>query len=606
MFSNALLHPQKFLQVTDLYISTQLKNKKIFFVEINAPMFSPLPTTFNIVELPLFKKSLTRQQLHFIRGHADRILFWDIYNDKNLTQKILFNIEFNNTFFYDLLWTLEGARTEILGSWTYRGAQKNISSLLAQTYSFLKIQQKKLPSSWIVLHGFRSQLYKNYNLPFGGIVYDPAILISQEYHILFRELLPPLMEHIHHQLNFMTTLIQMLRAFDLKPYSEDLSNPETQSPSVDSPTTQSSLTKKDTDTTPEETTMQQLETNSPSLKKTSSNDPQTQLPQDKSPVPQLAQSQQSPQSLWEKGLPYHIFTKKFDTIVSAKDLCPCVQERDKLNLQLQEYTEQYKATIRRLANKLKRHLRSRHVNDMIFDCEEGLLDGKKLSLLFSASNDERLIFKQDQPQTHHTSLITLLIDNSGSMRGKPIKTAALCSQIIAQALEQCKIPTEILGFTTSQWQGGKSFQLYKNQNSQNIGRLNDLCHIIYKDANMPIQKAKKNFGIMLKEDILKENIDGEALLWAADRMLKFPWKKRILIVISDGAPVDEMTQTHNPPIFLENHLRAVIHMLEKDTRFSLSAIGIGHDVQNFYKNAVKITTSDSLGDVLIEQLTTIL
>jgi len=238
--------------------------------------------------------------------------------------------------------------------------------------------------------------------------------------------------------------------------------------------------------------------------------------------------------------------------------------------------------------------------------EEGYLDTSRLAKIIANPNN-KLSYKVEKEIEFKDTIVSLLIDNSGSMRGRPITVAALCSDILAKTLERCLIKSEILGFTTKAWKGGKSRENWiKNGKPSNPGRLNDLRHIIYKSADAPWRRSKKNLGLLLKEGILKENVDGEALSWAYKRLLVRQEKRKILVIISDGAPVDDSTLSVNPGNYLEKNLRDIIRDIEKNKEIELIAIGIGHDVSRYYSKAITIMDVDQLGEVLLNQLSTIL
>jgi len=261
------------------------------------------------------------------------------------------------------------------------------------------------------------------------------------------------------------------------------------------------------------------------------------------------------------------------------------------------------ATIGKLANRLQRLLLAKQNTSWNFNLEEGILDNSRLHRII-ANPSYPLSFKQETENKFKDTVVTLLIDNSGSMRGRSISLAAICTDIIGSTLERCQVKTEILGFTTKHWKGGDSKKLWViNGNSSNPGRLNDLRHIIYKSADNSWRRSRKYFGAMLREGLLKENVDGEALSWSHDRLLKRPEERKILIVISDGAPVDDSTLSANREDFLDNHLREIITKIENDSPIELQAIGIGHDVTKYYKNALTINRAEELGEVLLEELT---
>ena len=299
---------------------------------------------------------------------------------------------------------------------------------------------------------------------------------------------------------------------------------------------------------------------------------------------------------------YSIYTSNFDEVIEAKDLVTN-DESLRLRNQLDNLIKPHISTIGKLANRLQRLLLAKQNTSWNFNLEEGILDNSRLHRIV-ANPSYPLSFKQETENNFKDTVVTLLIDNSGSMRGRSISLAAICTDIIGSTLERCQVKTEILGFTTKHWKGGDSKKLWViNGNSANPGRLNDLRHIIYKSADNSWRRSRKYFGAMLREGLLKENVDGEALAWSHDRLLKRPEERKILIVISDGAPVDDSTLSANREDFLDNHLREIITKIEKESPVELQAIGIGHDVTKYYKNALTINRAEELGEVLLDELT---
>ena len=301
-------------------------------------------------------------------------------------------------------------------------------------------------------------------------------------------------------------------------------------------------------------------------------------------------------------LEYKTFTEEFDEIIKAEEL-ESGEELARLRKNLDQQLLQLKNFISKLANKLQRKLLAKQKRSWNFDLEEGLLDTSKLPrIIIDPFNS--LSFKKEKDTDFKDTLVTILIDNSGSMRGKPISVAAICADILSRTLERCMVKVEILGFTTKHWKGGSSREKWmKNNKPNHPGRLNDLRHIIYKSADTPWRQAKNNMGLMLKEGLLKENIDGEALKWAFTKMSKRKEDRKILMVISDGAPVDDSTLSTNTSDYLEINLKKTVKLIESKTNIELLAIGIGHDVTRYYNKAVKITDVQDLGDVMINQLT---
>ena len=298
---------------------------------------------------------------------------------------------------------------------------------------------------------------------------------------------------------------------------------------------------------------------------------------------------------------YKVYTDEYDEIARA-DTLESKEEIIKLRKNLDQQLLSFKDLITKLANKLQRQLMAKQNRAWNFDLEEGLLDSSKLTrVVIDPFNS--LSFKKEKDYEFKDTIVTLLIDNSGSMRGRPITIAALCADILSRTLERCSVKVEILGFTTKNWKGGQSREKWSRYNKiKNPGRLNDLRHIIYKSADSHWRQSKNNLGLMLKEGLLKENIDGEAISWAYNRLKKRSEERKILMIISDGAPVDDSTLSVNSGDFLEKHLKKVVNFIENKNDIEILAIGIGHDVSRYYNKAIKITDVNELGDVMINQL----
>ncbi|OYZ43404.1 MAG: cobaltochelatase subunit CobT, partial [Novosphingobium sp. 16-62-11] len=298
---------------------------------------------------------------------------------------------------------------------------------------------------------------------------------------------------------------------------------------------------------------------------------------------------------------YTAYTSQFDEIIAATELCD-EEELTRLRAYLDTQLKGLQGVVTRLANRLQRRLMAQQNRSWDFDQEEGLLDAARLARVV-ISPGHSLSYKIERDVEFKDTIVTLLIDNSGSMRGRPISIAAISADILARTLERCGVKTEVLGFTTRAWKGGQSREAWlAGGKPAQPGRLNDLRHIVYKKADEPWRRARKNLGLMMREGLLKENIDGEALLWAHSRLLARPEDRRILMVISDGAPVDDSTLSVNNAGYLEQHLRKVIDWIEKQSPVQLVAIGIGHDVTRYYRRAVTIMDAEQLGGTIIEQL----
>ena len=302
-----------------------------------------------------------------------------------------------------------------------------------------------------------------------------------------------------------------------------------------------------------------------------------------------------------RGPDYRAYTNKFDETVGAEELCDA-EELSRLRSYLDKQIQHLQGVVARLANRLQRRMMAQQNRAWDFDLEEGMLDPARLSRVVTDPY-QPLSFKNERDTDFRDTVVTLLLDNSGSMRGRPITVAATCADILARTLERCGVKVEILGFTTRAWKGGQSRESWLAANKpQSPGRLNDLRHIIYKAADAPWRRARKNLGLMMREGLLKENIDGEALDWAHKRLLARPEQRKILMMISDGAPVDDSTLSVNPGNYLERHLRWIIEDIETRSPVELIAIGIGHDVTRYYRRAVTIVDAEELGGAMTEKL----
>jgi cobaltochelatase CobT len=302
-----------------------------------------------------------------------------------------------------------------------------------------------------------------------------------------------------------------------------------------------------------------------------------------------------------EGLAYRVFTTRYDEVVEASELCSAL-ELARLRNQLDHQLGRLQGMVGRMANRLQRRLLAQQTRSWAFDLDEGILDTARLTRVV-VNPEHPLSFKLEKDTEFRDTVVSLLIDNSGSMRGRPIAVAAMCADILARTLERCGVKVEILGFTTRSWKGGQGREQWLREGKRpNPGRLNDLRHIVYKSADMPWRRARRNLGLMLREGLLKENIDGEAILWAHQRLLGRPEQRQVLMVISDGAPVDDSTLSANPGNYLEQHLRQVIEWIELRSPVELLAIGIGHDVTRYYRRAVTISDPEQLGGAMLTEL----
>ncbi len=318
-------------------------------------------------------------------------------------------------------------------------------------------------------------------------------------------------------------------------------------------------------------------------------------------TPGEAKRKDNPFADLPKNVDYKVFTTAFDETVGAEELCE-EEELDRLRAFLDKQLANLSGVVGRLANRLQRRLMAQQNRSWDFDLEEGYLDPARLVRVV-IDPMQPLSFKQERDTKFRDTVVSLVLDNSGSMRGRPITVAATCADILARTLERCGVSVEILGFTTRAWKGGQAREKWlKDGKPPSPGRLNDLRHIIYKSADQPWRRARRNLGLMMREGLLKENIDGEALLWAHQRLIGRPEQRKILMMISDGAPVDDSTLSVNPGNYLERHLRAVIELIETRSPVELLAIGIGHDVTRYYRRAVTIVDAEELAGAMTEQL----
>lgn len=318
-------------------------------------------------------------------------------------------------------------------------------------------------------------------------------------------------------------------------------------------------------------------------------------------TPGEAKRNDNPFATISKDVDYKVFTTAFDETVGAEELCD-EEELDRLRAFLDKQLANLQGVVGRLANRLQRRLMAQQNRSWDFDLEEGYLDPARLVRVV-IDPMQPLSFKQERDTKFRDTVVSLVLDNSGSMRGRPITVAATCADILARTLERCGVSVEILGFTTRAWKGGQAREKWlKESKPPAPGRLNDLRHIVYKSADAPWRRARRNLGLMMREGLLKENIDGEALLWAHNRLIARPEQRKILMMISDGAPVDDSTLSVNPGNYLERHLRAVIELIEDRSPVELLAIGIGHDVTRYYRRAVTIVDAEELAGAMTEQL----
>ncbi len=524
------------------------------------------------------------------RGESDFQAFWYLFHKQTkefpltLPARMIFN-------------ELEISRTEILGSEMYLGSKNNLSEYI-ESKSIGLVDEKSMN---FFSHGANLWLKSIFDFPIGKKSEDILDKFLKKYNIdsSFNPLIKKIKNNINNQDEFEKLSVIFLKQINLLKNSD---NKDEDDDFIEPPGTTDDFESESDD--PEGLTEQNEDV---SLKDINAEieDIDAELKEvDDSAIQEELESLVYPDNQYKNSIKYDysIYTSQFDEIIEAKDLVTA-DESIRLRNQLDNLIKPHLSTIGKLANRLQRLLLAKQNTSWNFNLEEGLLDNARLHRVI-ANPGFPLSFKQETENKFKDTVVTLLIDNSGSMRGRSISLAAICTDIIGSTLERCQVKTEILGFTTKHWKGGDSKKLWIIKgNSSNPGRLNDIRHIIYKSADNSWRRARRYFGAMLREGLLKENVDGEALAWSHERLIKRPEERKILIVISDGAPVDDSTLSANREDFLDNHLKDMISKIESDKNVELQAIGIGHDVTKYYKNALTINRADELGEVLLSELT---
>lgn len=553
------------------------------------------------VYLPQPPQQIEKKALSQLRGVADAAALRLKYHDIRLHEQFQPDPGDARTSFD----ALEQVRVEALGSRYMKGVAANLHSIVEQASKdeghahMTKAEQ--MPASVALSLLVREKLTG-----------EPPPRDSRKILNLWRdrldktgkEALNHMAEHLEDQAAFAKDSRQLLAAYhlieeDVPAESEENEDNQTgEQPDSDEPSNEEETTQ---ETPQEQDSTVQLAQSHERTEELDVNQGQGFEAQDQ-PAGPKEEKQPLSDSLEDDS--YHIYTKQYDEIVSANDLCD-PEELDYLRQQLDQQLLYVQNVVSRLANRLQRKLMAQQTRGWNFNQEEGLLDASRLTRVIT-NPGQPLSYKQEKEMEFRDTVVTLLIDNSGSMRGKPISIAAMCGDILARTLERCSVKVEILGFTTRAWKGGHSREKWLSDGKPNDpGRLNDLRHIIYKSADQPWRHSRRNLGLMLQEGLLKENIDGEALYWAWQRLRFRPERRKILMVISDGAPVDDSTLSANNPEYLEQHLRRMIMQIEAQKNIELTAIGIGHDVTRYYRRAVTITDSEQLGGTMIKELATL-
>jgi len=494
----------------------------------------------------------------------------------------------------------EKIRYEKIGSNKLKGIKNNITQCYENKFLGKKIEEIKTESDVPITDAFELYLRSYF---FGIKQNNTTKKILSHWKNLFnkniKEKLTELNSSIENQERFGELVSNLIDKLEFEDVNEKENETKKEEPEDKSSNSEGKDNEKDLSKMEDTTEDSSLSVNDTNFEALAENNDSDNLEEKEAEGNPNLQRFDKKNALKEK---YKIFTDNFDEVKNAEEL-ENNEEILRLRKSLDQQLTNLQSLIAKLANKLQRQLLAKQNRSWEFDLEEGMLDASKLSRVV-VNPFHSLSYKMEKETEFKDTVVTLLIDNSGSMRGRPISVAAICADILSRTLERCSVKVEILGFTTKNWKGGKSREEWNSKNKpKNPGRLNDLRHIIYKSADKPWRQSKKNLGLMLKEGLLKENIDGEALLWAFKRISSRKEERKILMVISDGAPVDDSTLSVNSGDYLEKHLKQTVKWIEENSNIEILAVGIGHDVTRYYKKAIKITDVQELGDVMINQLT---
>ncbi len=496
----------------------------------------------------------------------------------------------------------EKIRYETLGGKMMLGIEKNYKDNYNQLINLKNIDQIKSKEDVPVVDAFELYMLKKFhNIKLNSISNSMLSFWEKDFDKAIDKHIDFLKENMEHQEKYSSKFSELLQNIEIFQTEE---NEETKEENEDNEQNNPSNDEQNSDSEDKKDQNKDEDT-SASIDSDYSID---EFKLDEQLVDSDSEQQNNDQIIQKKineiNLEYKIFTNKYDETIKAENL-ENSEEATKLRKTLDQQLIGFQDVITKLANKLQRQLLAKQNRAWEFDLEEGLLDSSKLPRVIMDPYNS-LSFKKEKDLDFKDTIVTLLIDNSGSMRGRPITIAAICADILSRTLERCSVKVEILGFTTKNWKGGQSRELWnKRSKPKTPGRLNDLRHIVYKSADTQWRQIKNNLGLMLKEGLLKENIDGEAISWAFNRIKKRKEERKILMVISDGAPVDDSTLSVNSGDFLEKHLKKMVKFIEDKSEIEILAIGIGHDVSRYYNRAIKITDVNELGDVMISQLSTL-
>jgi len=551
-------------------------------------------------EFNFFELDNLNSKIDFIKARAesDCIALKKKFSNEKIYKKNLPN----NSSCKSLYSIAEKIRYEALGGRMLKGIKKNFKENYNQMISLKRKDQLKSKEDVSVTEAFELYMIKKFhNIKLNSLSNKMLSYWEKEFDLSINEHINFLRDNFEDQNKYSSKFSEILKNMDIF-QTED--NDETKE--NDQNEDQNNNSNDDSENNEEDKKDQNKENETEASLDSDYDIDEYKL--DEQLVDTDSEQQSNEQVIQKKindlNLDYKIFTNKYDEIIKAENL-ENSDESAKLRKTLDQQLVGFQDVITKLANKLQRQLLAKQNRAWEFDLEEGLLDSSKLPRIIMDPYNS-LSFKKEKDLDFKDTIVTLLIDNSGSMRGRPITIAAICADILSRTLERCSVKVEILGFTTKNWKGGQSREFWNKKSKPKLpGRLNDLRHIIYKSADTHWRQAKNNLGLMLKEGLLKENIDGEAITWAFNRLKKRKEERKILMVISDGAPVDDSTLSVNSGDFLEKHLKKMVKFIEDKSEIEILAIGIGHDVSRYYNRAIKITDVNELGDVMISQLSSL-
>jgi len=533
--------------------------------------------------------NLSKKSLAVTRAKADKIALKEKFSNEESSKL---------TGFYELDQSLKEqneVRIELLGSLQFKGLKNNLRKNFINELSAFKPESAIENINKIIDVWLKHKILKTKLVPLEEEIIKP---LEEDLKKLEKQFIPILKKNMENKELYLETIKNLLSELNIK-FEEEEEQKEESSSEDDSDEDNSDEDNQEDDNQEEQGSSEETPTESETSEEMEFEEEEVEENDEN-----WIENRSKLEELFniENSQEYKVFCRDFDEVVDAEDLC-AQEELKRLRLRLDQLIDPSKNVIAKLANRLQRLLLAQQNRSWEFDKDEGILDTSRLTKIITDPLTP-LSFKQEKDTKFKDTIVTILVDSSGSMRGRSMTTAAISADIIGATLDRCNIKTEILGFTTKHWKGGDSRKLWVECGKpNNPGRLNDLSHIIFKPADLAWRRAKKNLGLMLREGLLKENVDGEALLWACSRLFKRPEQRQILMVISDGAPVDDSTLSTNSTSYLDNHLKSVIKDIENKTDIDLIAIGIGHDVTRYYSKAVTIHRAEELGGVMLEQLT---